>query len=191
MKRILFAGGVGGLVVFVWAAIAHMVLPLGETDIGWIPNQDAIIALLKEEVQKPGIYMLPSYDMSRDPTEEEVAAWEEKYRAGPRALLIYRPLGAEPMSPGQFLTELASNIAAALVAAFVLSAAAAGFRCYLLSVTLLGLFSWLSLSVSHWNWYGFPADHTIAAGIIEIIGWFLAGLAMAWVATGKNACCEP
>jgi len=30
MSRILIAGLVGGIVVFIWSAFSHMVLPLGE-----------------------------------------------------------------------------------------------------------------------------------------------------------------
>lgn len=82
------------------------------------------------------------------------------------------------MSSGQLLTELASNVAA-LVAAAILRAAAVGFGHSVLWATLLGLCSWLSLSVSYWNWFGFLIDYTIAVGIIEVVGWFLAGLAMA------------
>ena len=156
-----------------------MVLPLGETGLDWVPNQDAVIAALQEGLKAPGVYILPGYDMSREPSEAERAAWEGKYRRGPIGFLVYQPAGQEPMSSGQLLTELASNVAAALVVAVILSAAAVGFGHSVLLAALLGLFSWLSLSVSYWNWMGFPADYTIAQGIIEVVGWLLAGLAMA------------
>ena len=133
-----------------------MFLPLGETGVDWIPNQDAVIAARQEEIQEPGVYILPGYDMSREPTEEEKAVLEGRFRRGARGFLVYQPLGEEPMSSGQLLTERASNVVAALVAAAILSAAAVGFGHSVLLATLLGLFSWLSLSVSYWNWFGFP-----------------------------------
>jgi hypothetical protein len=36
--RILLAGIVGGIAMFVWTSIAHMALPLGEAGIAEIPN---------------------------------------------------------------------------------------------------------------------------------------------------------
>ena len=44
---------------------------------------------------------------------------------------------------------------------------------------LLGLVGWMSITVSHWNWYGYPTDYTVAAALEEGIGWFLVGLALA------------
>jgi hypothetical protein len=43
----------------------------------------------------------------------------------------------------------------------------------------MGLFGFLSILVSYWNWYGFPTDFTIGAVLDEVIGWFLAGLVLA------------
>ena len=48
-----------------------------------------------------------------------------------------------------------------------------------LVVTLMGLFGWVSISVSHWNWYGFPGSFAIAEGIDQVVGAFLAGLVLA------------
>jgi hypothetical protein len=43
----------------------------------------------------------------------------------------------------------------------------------------MGIFGFVSVLVSYWNWYGFPTDFTIAAALDEIIGWFLGGLVLA------------
>ena len=77
----------------------------------------------------------------------------------------------------QLLTELLSNMAAALVAAFLLAKAAGlGFGARVLFVALLGLFSNLDLrlSASYCNLYGFPSDYTLAvlaeAGPVGLAG---------------------
>ena len=41
--RILFTGVLGGIVMFAWASIAHMALPLGEAGITEIPNESAFL----------------------------------------------------------------------------------------------------------------------------------------------------
>jgi hypothetical protein len=48
-----------------------------------------------------------------------------------------------------------------------------------LLVALMGLFGFVSISISYWNWYGFPTDFTVAEAITEVVGWLLAGLVMA------------
>ncbi len=42
MKRIVVAGILGGLVVFVWGWLSHAVLPLGTVGIKNLPNEDAV-----------------------------------------------------------------------------------------------------------------------------------------------------
>ena len=84
----------------------------------------------------------------------------------------------------QLLTELLSNMAAALVAAFLLAKAAGlGFGARVLFVALLGLFSNLDLrlSASYCNWYGFPTDYTLAVLADGVMGWCLGGLALAGI----------
>ena len=93
--------------------------------------------------------------------------------------LVIQPGGAEFMSPKQLLTELGSNIAAALLAAFVLTQVRSGYVGRVVVVTLMGVFGFVSINISYWNWYGFPTDFTIGAALDEIIGWFLGGLVLA------------
>jgi len=44
--RILVAGVLGGIAMFVWTSIAHMALPLGEAGIGEIPNESAMLSAM-------------------------------------------------------------------------------------------------------------------------------------------------
>ena len=46
-------------------------------------------------------------------------------------------------------------------------------------VGLLGLFAALVTHVAYLNWMWFPVDHTLAMSANVVIGWLLAGLAMA------------
>jgi len=34
--------------------------------------------------------------------------------------------------------------------------------------------------VPYWNWYRFPASFALAALVEQLLGWLLAGAAMAW-----------
>jgi hypothetical protein len=48
--RILFAGLIGGIVMFVWTSIAHMALPLGEAGINEIPNESAVPSAMQSSI---------------------------------------------------------------------------------------------------------------------------------------------
>jgi hypothetical protein len=184
-KRILLGGVVGGVVMFIWGAVSHMVLPLGEVGIKQIPNEAAAIAAMRDNIKEAGFYFFPGEEHTPGMTEEQQQAamkrWEDKFRQGPTGILIYQPGGQEPLSPGQLLTELTSNIAAALVAAFLLWQASGlgGFGGRVLFVTLLGLVSSLAIDVSYWNWYGFPTSFTLATMADQVIGFLLVGLVLA------------
>jgi hypothetical protein len=179
MKRIAIAAIAGGVIVFIWGAISHMLLPFGSMGFSTLPNEDAVTAALKSSIPDEGLYIFPGIDMSGDATEEEQAAWAARLRSGPRGLLVYHPQGSEPMSPRQLLSELLANVLAAAVAAFLVSLMAAAYGRRVLAVALLGLFGWLSLEVSFWIWYGFPGSFIAAEAVTEVVGWFLAGLAIA------------
>ena len=43
-----------------------------------------------------------------------------------------------------------------------------------------GIAATITTNVSYWLWYGFPLDYTLAALVTEAIGYFAAGLAIAW-----------
>jgi hypothetical protein len=177
MKSVL-AAIVGGLVVFVWSAVAHMALPIGTMGMSTLPDEQPVLDVLKEKVPAPGLYFVPAMDpKNKDPQYR--AAWQAKYESGPSGLLIIHPNGMKAMTPRLLLTELLADVAAAWIVALVFAAMAAGDGRRMMIAALLGLFAWLSISVSYWNWYGYPLVYVTGEALDQIIGWALGGLAMA------------
>lgn len=179
MKRIVIAGVIGGLIVFVWGFVSHVVLPLGEIGFESLPNDEPVISALKGSVPESGLYFFPGFPDHRDATKEEEEAFMARVRQGPSGIVVYTAEGKEPMAPSQLLTEFLTSAVAALVAAWVLASVVGGYGKRALLVALLGLFGFASIMLSYWNWYGFPTDYTLANGFGEVVGWLLAGLAMA------------
>jgi len=65
-KRILLAGILGGIAMFIWTSIAHMTLPLGETGIREIPNQQAVLGAMQTNIgQQSGLYLFPDSASAR------------------------------------------------------------------------------------------------------------------------------
>jgi hypothetical protein len=187
VKSVLLGALLGGLVVFLWGAVAHMVLlSPGAAGIHGLPQEEHVVSALKGALLEPGFYAFP-WTESADPSAEEEAAWEARYRAGPTGVVIYQPSGAEPLSARQLATELASNVLGALLAALVLRSSGLGYAGRVLLVASLGLFAWLAIDVSYWNWYRFPTAFARAGLLDAVVGWLLAGLVLAYVVKPRPA----
>ena len=89
--------------------------------------------------------------MRSTPTPEQQKAWEEKIQAGPFGLLVFNARGGSPLSPAQLVTELASTMLAAAVAAYLASLMVAPMMTRAIAVALLALFASLSIGASYWN----------------------------------------
>jgi len=183
--RVIIAGIVGGIVMFAWGAVAHMFLGVGEAGVKPMPNDEAVIACMKANIPNAGLYFSPAMDMSRTLTKEEEAAWMAKYEAGPNVFLVYRPVGIAPMSPRQLGFELLSNILAAWVGAFMLNLVQPSFFKRFMVATGIGVAAWLSINVSYWDWYRFPANFVASELIEQAVGWALSGAVMALIVKGK------
>ena len=182
MKKILLPGIVGGIVYFLWSFFSHMATPIATMGIKTVDtNEDAVISTLKGNMQQPGFYMLPGAGLLGNPTEAQRAAVEAKYNAGPTAIVVYSPIGAPMMSGGQLLRQFLFTLLSALIAAFIVSAVAAPLATRALMVALMGVFSWLMISLPQWNWYRFPSAFVIGVGIDNIVGWLISGFAIAWM----------
>ena len=180
--RVLVAGLIGGIVMFVWGAAAHMALGLGETGIHLPANENAVLSSLHEGLgNQPGIYILPSLDPKKMGDEAVLKAYSEKAATSPYAFVVYLPQGEDMMQMGpQIGRQWASDTLSALALAFVMGLAVVGFRRRLAIAAAAAVFAWLSTLLPYWNWYRFPLDFTLAALAEQLIGWLIAGAAMAW-----------
>ena len=181
MKRILLAGILAGIVVFIWSAIDHMVLPFGHMGVKTLPQEEAVLSALRAGITEGGLYVFPGMDMSHRPSPEEYKAYEAKYVAGPTGILVIGLGGNPVITSRQLSSELLTTILAGLIAAFVVSQTTAPFGRRVLIVMLMGLFAWLTISTSYRIWYGFPTGYVVAECIDQVVGWLFGGLAIAWM----------
>src|SRR4030081_4018276 len=72
MKRILLAGILGGIVIFIWNFIGHDLLPLGHAGIHEIPNEAAVLDAMKANIgENRGVYLFPGSGLGRNATRQE------------------------------------------------------------------------------------------------------------------------
>jgi hypothetical protein len=180
--RVLIAGIVGGIVMFIWSGVAHNLLGLGAMGLSTLSNEAPALAALQTATgDKDGLYMFPAMDMHAKDKGAEMKAWEAKVKAGPSGMLVYHPAGAaKEMGMSTLVSEGLKEIIVSVLAAFLLSLTAltrfwsrAGF------VAVIGLIATLTTNPSYWIWYGFPTAYTLGYMLTEWIGYVVAGLTIA------------
>ena len=189
-KKIVIGGVLAGIAIFIWSSIAHMLLPIGEMGIKTISNEDAVVAAMKANITESGLYFIPGEGMAAAkslPKEQQQAAmeaWQKKYEAGPRGILVYHPTGEKLFMPRYFIVEFLSDVIVALIAAFALAMASGKLRSFagrVVFVTLLGLLGWAATDVSYWNWYGFPGAYEVGQFLDQVVGMAVAGTVLAFI----------
>ncbi len=179
--RTILAGFAGGILMFVWASIAHVALPLGQIGVNPLPNESASMSAIAAAIgDNHGLFIFPDMRPGKP--------MAGKKGSGPTGFLVYQPHGLYEMSPSQLVIEFAKEVAEALLAAVLLSLTALhSYGARLGFVSLTGLLTAIATNASYWNWYSFPLSYTLAYGAIQVIGYVVAGLAIAWVVPLRNA----
>ena len=183
--KILLAGILGGIVMFIWTSIAHMALPLGEAGIREIPNEAAVLSEMQSNIgEQTGLYIFPGPGVGKNATRQEkneaMKHVGEKMAANPSGLLMYHAPG-RPFTLGKWLgTEFGTELLEAILLVFLLAqtrivsfAGRVGF------VLVAGILAAITTNVSYWNWYGFPCVYTASYMLIQIVGFFFVGIVAA------------
>ena len=77
--RVLVAGLIGGILMFLWGVVAHMALGLGNVGIHQPADESAVLSTLHEGLgEQAGVYMLPSFDPKHMNDPYAVRAYSQK-----------------------------------------------------------------------------------------------------------------
>ncbi len=164
--RVLIAGVLGGLAMFIWASVAHIALPLGSYGVSKVQDEAALRTAARSAVaNQPGFYLFP---------------YEPNAPQGPSGMLIYQPTNVMGMTPpmlgGEFASELIQSLAAAAIVAM---AGLAGYGRRVLVVLLVGVAAVLCTNASYWFFYRFPTDYTLGYIFTDFVRYLAAGLVIA------------
>ena len=117
--RIVIAGLVGGIAMFVWTSVAHVALPLGQIGFSQIPNEKAVVSAMQNSIgSHSGLYFFPWTDMK---SSDAMAQVEAKMKVHPSGLLVYHPPGAGGMTAQMLVIEFVKEVIVSLIAAFLLA----------------------------------------------------------------------
>ena len=193
MKRIFLAGLLGGIAMFAWTSLAHLVLPLGTTGVQEIPNEAPVLAAMQASLgQNSGFYFFPGLGLGPNPSKEQERAgmqdYQKKLDANPSGILIYRPAGSvKALNPRQLGVEALTEFLEALLAAFLLAQTRlTGYVGRVGFVLVAGIIAAMATNVPYWNWYGFPTNYTEAYAFTQIVGYLCVGLVAAALVKPKS-----
>jgi hypothetical protein len=185
--KILLAGILGGIAMFLWTSIAYMALPLGEAGIGEIPNESAVLSTMESSIgDQTGLYVFPGLGVgknaSRQEKNEAMKHMNEKIAANPSGILMYHAPG-RPFAFGKALgIEFATELLEAILVVFLLAQTRIGsFAGRVGFVLVAGILAAIATNISYWNWYGFPSVYVGSYMLIQIVGFFVVGIVAALV----------
>jgi hypothetical protein len=185
--KILLAAILGAIAMFIWTAIAHMALPLGESGIAEIPNESAVLSTLQSNIgDGTGLYIFPGMGVgtnaSRQEKSEAMKHMNEKLAANPSGILMYHPPGRAFAFGKALMIEFVTQLVEAILVVLLLAqtrietfAGRVGF------VLAAGILAAIATNISYWNWYGFPTTYTASYMLIQIVGFFIVGIVAALV----------
>ena len=182
--RIALGAILGALVLFVWSALAWMVIPWPGEPLRGFTNEDAVVQTIKANVPRSGNYLLPMEvkrpsGMTDEQYRTALQNAENRMIQGP---MIFASVRLEPMgSMARYMViGLITDVIAVLLACILLLhtnavsyAARVGF------VAGLGVLIFVGGHLDEWNWWGFSNAYMLMQFGVLIIGWILTGLVIA------------
>lgn len=183
--KLLLAALLGAIAIFLWEFVAHMLTPLGEAGMDYMPSVETVSSSLQSAIgTKTGMYIFPTGGLTANSSSEEkhkaMERMSEEMKTKPSGLLIYKPAGTEFNFPKslavQFVTDLVKAI---LLLALLARTRLASFGQRVGFVVLAGLLAAIVTNIPYWNWYGFNGTYTMSQILMEIIGFSCAGLVIA------------
>lgn len=191
--RILLAGILGGVAMFLWTSIAHIATPLGEVGFKEIPNEQAVMASMTMAIgPSEGLYIFPGMgvppDASRDQKRAAMNNYQQLLDKYPSGIMVYKPAGQKAMTMGQLSREFSFEVLEALLlAVLVWMSALRTFGSRIGFAVVVGLLAAITTNLSYWNWYGFPSNYTIATMFVEVMKYVAAGTVVAFIAGGEKS----
>src|SRR5438128_11961043 len=124
--KILLAGILGGIAMFIWTSIAHMALPLGEAGLREIPNESTVLSAMQSSIgEQTGLYIFPGPGVGKNATRQEkneaMKHMGEKMATSPSGILMYHAPG-RPFTLGKWLgIEFGTELLEAILVLFLLA----------------------------------------------------------------------
>lgn len=171
---------VASSVVFAASAFLHMALSFHDADYVRLPDEDAVLRVLRDTEVKPGAYAFP-----RPVGRQEMSAPEtmEKYDRGPVGMMHVVPNGS-PLKPKHLVQWLVMCLVASSFAAYVASRSLPAGAEYLAVFQIVGsvtLIAYCFGEVSSSIWKGQPWANAVRSVIDGTVYALLTAGVFGWL----------
>jgi len=191
IKQIALGAVLGAIVLFIWSALAWMIIPWPGEPLRHFTSEDAIVAAIKANAPRSGNYLIPNEPqrlpgMTEEQYQKATKDAEDRMNNGP---MVFAAVRLEPVSMAKamvvgFLTNIITVFFACVL---LLQTDRLSYRGRVLFVAGLGLLIFLGGHVDEWNWWGFSNAYMMMQLGALVIGWILSGLVIAKFVRGKTA----
>jgi hypothetical protein len=190
-KRLALGSLLGGIVLFVWGAIAWMVIPWPGDPLRAFTNEAAVVQAVTANAPRSGNYLLP-IESKRAP-----GITDEQYKAARQAAMdrmthgpmIFAVVRLEPMgsTARPLLIQLLTQLVLALMAGFLLlQTGRLSYRGRVLFLTVVGVIIFVGGHADEWNWWSFSNAYMLMQFGAIVIGWLLASFVIAAFVRGRR-----
>jgi hypothetical protein len=167
---------VAGVVAFVLSALVWTVLPHHKGEWQGLAGEDRLLAALRENPPRPGLYTFPFH---ADPRQRDDPALKAKIAQGPVGYLTIVPNGAPAMGP-MMVRSLLFNLVVSLLVAYVAWHALGAGAPYLAVFRIVGTVAAMSYilgTVPESIWFGRPWNSFLLQAVDGLLyGLFTAGV---------------
>jgi hypothetical protein len=158
-----------------------MILPLHNAVFKKFDDEGSVAHAIRNNAPVSGVYILPNtYSYGSSTSSEDMERGMSLMQNGPTmfACVQVQGMGARTLRP--FVVSLIIQIiGAGIVSWMVLQTKGLNFKQRVGFTTLYGVAIWVLGILPGWNWWGFSAAYTFFFLFNLVVGWFLAGLAIA------------
>ncbi len=188
-QKIALAAVLGGLTLFLWGVVSHMVLPLYNKSLHKFTDEESVTMAIVTNTPHSGTYFLPyEEELPAGASAEQKKAREEKMKEqmekGPMVFAHIR-VGSFGSFGVHLAIELLKDILSALVVGLLLvNTQQMSLRSRVAFVFGIAVAVVLESTISEWNWYGAGTDYAFAVIFDLLVGWLLAGFVLAKVLSG-------
>jgi hypothetical protein len=191
IKQLALGTILGAIVLFIWSALAWMIIPWPGEPMRHFTSEDAVVNALKANAPRSGNYLIPnnperSPGMTEEQYQKATKDAEDRMNNGPMVFAAIRLEGVsmvKSMIVG-FLTDVVATLLACIL---LLQTDRLSYRARVAFVAGLGLLIFVGGHLDEWNWWGFSSAYTMMTLGAVVIGWILSGLVIAKSVRGKTA----
>jgi hypothetical protein len=186
MKGYIVKGAiVGGLIAFLWSIFSW-------TAIGWpswvfksFSNEEKVAAVIRQNVNESGVYLLPNPYV--DSCEKGSIQKKSLYKNGPVVFATVQAHGIKNMKRSLLLSIITEVVSAGFITWALLKTKPMRYWQRAFFVFILGgvLVTLVNL-LPGFYWKGYPLSYTLISAFDLMIGWALAGLALAKITAKAN-----